>query len=448
MAFSCLLISAAFLFGSTTASPQTSLVPLRVSTAGFHPVYDVEVTLGTKNFSLVIDTGSSDLWVVKTGYKCFDGATNAELADEDCTFSSTTFDPSSSSTFQPITNETFGATYGLGIALGSLGYENVTVGGITVPHQIIGVADRVTIPGSESDSGIFGLSFPLLTSAHQGTVQPPNDTLLLGKVPYDPIFTRMYKEGLAEPWFSLALERLKPGEETAEGGYFGIGVLPEVELSSDFIKVPAEPTDVIPLELTGGERQVVMWTLAVEAVTWGPSKSSSSKPTTNTTAFQATVDSGNWFNQLPQEVADDIYAAYDPPATLDSKTGLYTVNCDVKPPTLGVTIAGHTFYHTAEDLVLVKGEGVCVSTILPTALGENGVGLNFLGDVFMHNVVSVFDFGKTEMRFAARKDGGGVDEGNGGNGDSNQPTGQTKSMAISNSVLNVFLAAGLLVLAV
>jgi hypothetical protein len=40
--------------------------------------------------------------------------------------------------------------------------------------------------------------------------------------------------------------------------------------------------------------------------------------------------------------------------------------------------------------------------VVPTA----GISLAFLGDAFLKNVVAVFDFGKNEMRFAARNDSG------------------------------------------
>lgn len=399
---STLLISTVAL----TASADTSskLVPLRVTASSDHPLYDAEVTIGNQTFLLLADTGSSDTWVVKTGYKCFSGLTGAELEVEACEYSNTTYDPSP--TYEKITNQTFGAKFGRGLSIGDMAYEDVTIGDITVHRQKIGVADTVTLTGDGVDSGILGLGYPILTSAHPGSERPPNETLLFNRVTYDPVFTRMYKQGSTEPWFSLSLDRLPSGDTSGPGGYLGLGELPPVELSSDFVKAPVEITEGIPVELTGGVRKITEWTLGVEAVAWG-SRSGSSL-TTNSTRFQAVVDSGNYFNQIPQPVAGEILKAYNPPAVLDPETEMYVVDCDAETPALGLTIAGRTFYHLPEDMILKRPDGSCVSTILPPAGGEGDLTLNFLGDAFMNNVVSVFDFGANEMRFAARADGGGV----------------------------------------
>ena len=56
-------------------------------------------------------------------------------------------------------------------------------------------------------------------------------------------------------------------------------------------------------------------------------------------------------------------------------------------------------------LSLPFGDNTSISTIgaaVPTA----GISLALLGDAFLKNVVAVFDFGKNEMRFAARNDSG------------------------------------------
>jgi hypothetical protein len=110
-------------------------------------------------------------------------------------------------------------------------------------------------------------------------------------------------------------------------------------------------------------------------------------------------------------MADAINKAFSPPAVTDTSAqigsgqGVYMVECNAVPPTFGVTVGGQTFYHNGQDLILPYGNNVCLSTIgavVPTA----GISLAFLGDAFLKNVVAVFDFGKNEMRFAARNDSG------------------------------------------
>lgn len=376
--------------------------PTRLTAYG--TFFDTEVTIGKQKFQLLVDTGSSDIWVVQTGYQCLDGTNFTKLPQAACSWN-TTYDVSS--TFEQIANETLGIQYGAGVAFGKVGKEDVTVGGITVRGQTIGVANEVTIPGDGIDSGILGLGYPPLTSAHPGTTTPNVTMLLLNKVPYDPVVVSMSKQGSIESYFSLAIDRLAPNTTTGPGGYLGLGALPPVNHSSNFATAPVEITEGIPLLFTNGNREITEWTLSVDGVTWGHGDNSSHS--TYSTRFQAVVDSGNYMNQLPVEIADAVHKAYDPPAKFDSRTGQYAIQCNATPPSLGITIGGQIFHHRPEDLVLQFPNGSCVSTVLPPASGNGGLTLSFLGDVFLRNVVSVFDFGKNEMRFAARID---VESGN------------------------------------
>jgi hypothetical protein len=415
-------LSAFFLWADLVPTISSTVLPLsRRALSNSSPIiaanavagnfFDTEVTLGKSKFKLLVDTGSSDTWVVRTGYRCFDPLDNTQFAPtETCDYGAVaTYDPSTSSSFSQLKNETFGATYGAGIALGIVGAEDVMLGGITVRGQTIGIADRVTIPGDGINSGILGLGYPFLTSAHPGT-SVANDTisLLTNKALYDPLLFRMHKQGSIPAWFSLAISRLPHGQTTGIGGFLGLGALPDVKTSGPFVVAPVEVTEALPLELTGGRKMITEWTLSVEEVTWGSgNRSQTAIPiSTNATCFQAVVDSGNYFNQLPQEVADHVNAAYNPPATYDAIADSYVVDCDAVPPSFGIAIAGTTFYQQAADMVFQHPDGACVSTIKRQA-AQGSIALNFLGDVFLQNVVAVFDFGKNEMRFAPRADGGG-----------------------------------------
>lgn len=421
--------------------------------------FDTNVVFGNQEFAIQVDTGSSDTWVVGTAYRCFNlSDTSIELPQSDCTYApSAPFDISSSPTFSLIANQTFGAHYGAGIALGSVGTESVSLGGgLTAHNQTVGVVYRASIPGDGVNSGILGLGYPALTSAHPGT-SVANDTvsLLTNKVVYDPLVITLWKQGAIEaPWFSLALERQAPGSVGGDGGFLGLAELPPaVETVGDFVSVPVEITEAIPLALTDNVTQITEWTLSVDSVTWWPrtntsatsatsTNNSSTKPScgrrtthgtggppatalTNTTRFQAVVDNGNYFNQLPTEIAAGILAAYDPPPSAEAiraaAAGGLTpapVSCSAAAPALGLAIGGRTFWHRPEDLVVQLDDGTglagpCVATVMGPAGGSGGGGgdagvsgltLNFLGDAFLHNVVAVFDQGADEMRFAARAD--------------------------------------------
>jgi hypothetical protein len=373
------------------------LEPLTASFGGF--MFDVEVMFGNQTFQLLLDTGSSDVWVVATGYLCINATDNTELPESACNYGKTY---STSSTFVNISSETFGIEYGAGIAVGILGSEDVTLGGVTVKQQTVGIVQSATIPGSGIDSGILGLGYPSLTSGHAGTTLNDTLSLLSNRTTYNPILTSMYKQGSIEPWFSIALERLDINSTTGAGGYLGLGKLPPVSLSSSFVVVPVEITESLPASFTNGTVEITEWTLGIEAVTWG----TDGNMTSNTSRFQAVVDTGNYFNVLPPDIVEQIHDSFEPPGKYDATTHQYVVDCDATVPKLGIQIGNQTFFHKPEDLVFHNPNGSCVTTLLPT-VGGDGVMLNFLGDTFMKNVVSVFDFGVNEMRFAARTDGGG-----------------------------------------
>lgn len=233
-----------------------------------------------------------------------------------------------------------------------------------------------------------------------------NDTisLLTNKVLYEPLLFRMHNQGLIPGWYSLTLARLPRGQSAGSGGFLGLGALPGVETKGPFATTPVELTEALPVELTGGK--ISEWTLSVEGVVWSPGNSSIS-PRTNTTTFQAVVDSGNYFNQLPQEIADPVNAAFTPPATYDAVTDSYIVGCDAVPPSLGFTIAGSTFSQSPGDMIFQFPNGTCISTIKRSGTGE-GLTLNFLGAAWLQNVIAVFDFGRNEMRFAQRADSDAV----------------------------------------
>ncbi|KPM43147.1 hypothetical protein AK830_g3378 [Neonectria ditissima] len=415
-----MLLSTLAIAATAVPAVASSIAPLRrrtvqsnpapMTATGYAIVFDVEVQFGDQSFLLLVDTGSSDTWVVTKDFQCVNATDNSDIPQEECLFGPTYDVPAS---MEYVSNRTFGVQYGTGIALGKVGYENVTLGGITVPKQKVGVVDRSTDKGDGLNSGILGLGYPPLTSAHHGT-KLANDSLLLDRAVYDPLFVNMYKKGLVEPWYSIAIERLPRNTSTGPGGWLGLGELPPVAHTNDWAVAPIEVTRNIPDLYTGGVNQITLMTLTVDGVTSGSPANASR--TTNSTKFQAVVDSGNQMNMLPQKLADEINAEFIPPAIYNEEFGIYIVDCDAETPALGIEIGGHTFYHKPADMIIQDASGFCYSSVNGPATGL-GVTLHFLGDAFLKNVVSVYDFGKDEMRFAARTSGNGTGSGQGkGNG--------------------------------
>ncbi|RAL10164.1 pepsin-like aspartic protease [Aspergillus homomorphus CBS 101889] len=324
--------------------------------AQYGTTFDVDVTFGNQIFQLLVDTGSSDTYVMRSGFTCINATTNLEIPEADCLYSAKTYDQSC--TYRQIQNETFGVQYGNGIASGVMAYEDITLAGITVEGQAVGIADQSNPMGDGVNSGVLGLGYPSLTSAHPGN-HADNKTFF---------YNRTTPLNLSTSTF---------------GGYLTLGDLPPVPHVPYFSVVPVEILDNIPAKFTSGQRSRSYWAFTVSAVTYGEPHAENT--TTNTTAFQAFTDTGNEFSFLPAAVVEPINALFSPPAMYDNALRVYVVAAMQKrPPT---------------------GDGTCVSLLASSeTVAYEGVMLNILGVSFLKNVVSVYDFGRNELRFAQRLD--------------------------------------------
>ncbi|ORY67756.1 aspartic peptidase domain-containing protein [Pseudomassariella vexata] len=340
------------------------------------------VSFGNQSFQVIFDTGSSDTWLVQSGFLCVDEEGN-EQTEDDCYFG-----PAFDGAFQygEIPDENFNIAYGDGEFLtGVLGYEDVTVAGITVLHQEVGLVNYSYWFGDEVSSGLVGLAYPYLTSAYAGT-NASNDSLS-NFVEYDPVFTSMVKQNLSAPLFSLALTR------NSSEGYIAFGGLPPVDYAGEFASTPIlkisinEPYKSIP--------QYEFYTIVPDSYTW-------KNATTSASNIPIIVDSGTTLAYLPTNIAEPILAAYSPPAVYLENEGAYFAPCDATPPEFGITIGGTTFQIDPKDMIYTDivdpDTGYCLAGIVDG--GDEGSFI--LGGTFLNNVVAVFDVGAAEMRFAAR----------------------------------------------
>ena len=91
------------------------------------------VAIGDQTFDLILDTGSSNTWVAGTGYSCD--------APWPCYFGPT-FDIDAS--FTPIEGQHLNTSYGdTTYGSGPIGYADVTIAGVTVPQQEVGIVTTV-----------------------------------------------------------------------------------------------------------------------------------------------------------------------------------------------------------------------------------------------------------------------------------------------------------------
>uniref|UniRef100_A0A914XSL7 Peptidase A1 domain-containing protein n=1 Tax=Panagrolaimus superbus TaxID=310955 RepID=A0A914XSL7_9BILA len=117
------------------------------------------ISLGTpkQNFTIVLDTGSSNLWVIDV--KC---KTEACKGYPNSGFPKHRFDTGKSSTYKK-EKEHFSIQYGSGSCTGHLASDTLNFGGIEVKKQVFGVAESIAdVFGYQPVDGILGLGWPNL----------------------------------------------------------------------------------------------------------------------------------------------------------------------------------------------------------------------------------------------------------------------------------------------
>lgn len=352
--------------------------------------------------------------VVGSQYSCRDVYTNNDVPESACMFAST-YDYQSSKTFNIISNQNFNVSYEDHEYLtGIMGMEHLTLAGINVKQEV-GVVNKAAWFGDGFTSGLVGLAFPALTSAFNGS--DPDKDQVGSQVSYSPIITTMVKDKLIAPLFSMTLSR---NTSINAGGTLAIGGLPSS------IQYDAMSMARVLLQKTCNSYfgckdtpRYESYTIEVDGIQFS-SGDSTSDTTNNTTPFlqsspfQATVDSGTSDLELPTIVANAFNALVDPPAVYNDSVVGYVTSCNASMPDLSIHIGGKAFKIDKRDLLLPGFGGLPVgkwlvidvpgqlskTNINNSLSGVNDGGENYvLGDVFMRNVLSVFDVGLKEMRF-------------------------------------------------
>ena len=100
-------------------------------------------------------------------------------------------------------------------------------------------------------------------------------------------------------------------------------------------------------------------------------------------------------------------AAFVPPAVYSENDGAYIVSCKAKAPSLAIQINGTKFGINPLDMILLAGTDANGNDICISGINDGGADptsdVYILGDTFQKNVISVFDVGAAEMRFAGRE---------------------------------------------
>ncbi|XP_066192009.1 cathepsin E [Sylvia atricapilla] len=315
--------------------------------------YFGQISIGTppQNFTVVFDTGSSNLWVPSV--YCVSKACVAHSR----------FHPTQSSTYQ-VVGTPFSIQYGTGSMTGIIGSDQVAVEGLTISNQQF--AESISEPGkafldAEFD-GILGLAYPSL--AVDGVT---------------PVFDNMMAQNLVElPIFSVYMSS---NPDSPQGGELLFGGFDTSRFSGTLNWVPVT--------------QQGYWQIQLDNVQLG-----------GTVAFcadgcQAIVDTGTSLIAGPTKDIKKLQNLIGA-VSVDGEYAVECSNLDAMPD-LTFTINGLPYTLSAQAYTLVEsGDGItfCISGFQGNDVPPPTGPLWILGDVFIRQFYSVFDRGNNLVGLA------------------------------------------------
>ncbi|MBW0464071.1 hypothetical protein O181_003786 [Austropuccinia psidii MF-1] len=314
--------------------------------------YFSEITIGTppQSFKVILDTGSSNLWVPST--RC------SSIA---C-FLHSKYDCEASETYK-VNGTEFKIRYGSGSLEGVISNDVVSIGDLTIPD--VDFAESTKEPGLAfafgKFDGILGLGYDTISVLH--TVPP---------------FYKMVQQGLLdEAVFAFYLGNSKATGVDSEGGEVIFGGVDKAHYEGEIYYAPV--------------RRRGYWEVELKSVKFGDEEMKLHN-------VGAAIDTGTSLIALPSDTAEIINAEI---GAKKSWSGQHTVDCGriSELPDLTFNLGGKDFTISAEDYIL-QVQGTCISSFtgldMPPNIGE----LWIIGDVFLRKWYTVYDLGRDAVGFA------------------------------------------------
>ncbi|XP_057584855.1 pregnancy-associated glycoprotein 2-like [Hippopotamus amphibius kiboko] len=329
---------------NATDDPKISLQPLRSYLDLF---YFGNITIGTppQEFTVIFDTGSSDLWV-----PCI----HCSIAPF-CEYHKQ-FDPQSSTTLQ-LSGQFVNIKYGSGTVAGFLAYDTVRIGNLTDLGQAFVLVKTQDGMDNVSFDGILGLGYPNLS---------------LQRI--TPVFDNLMRQGIiSEPVFAFYLSTKKEnGSVVMFGGVdhsYHIGELKWIPVSQTLFW------------------QVTMKRISMNGMVVGCYR-----------GCQAIVDTGSVYLLGPTRLITTIQKLI----TASAVGQEYWVPCSNirRLPTIIFTINGNHYTVPAEAYVWKAPQGPCVSLLEGGTENWNQQETWVLGEVFLKQYFSVYDRGNNRIGLA------------------------------------------------
>ncbi|KAJ8345743.1 hypothetical protein SKAU_G00299360 [Synaphobranchus kaupii] len=341
-----------------TPNPNKT-VPVERLTNFMDAQYYGVISIGSppQEFSVLFDTGSSNLWVPSI---------HCSFMDIACWLHHR-YNSKKSSSY--VANGTkFSIHYGRGSLSGYISQDTISLAGLALAGQQFGEA--ITQPGIvfavARFDGVLGMGYPTISVA---AVRPVFDTAMAAKLLPQNIFSFFINR---DPTAALGGELVLGGAD--EQHY--VGALHYVNVT-----------------------RKAYWQIGMDRVSVG------NQLTLCKGGCQAIVDTGTSLIIGPVE---EIRALQKAIGALPLLMGEYMINCKKIPslPVISLTLGGKQFNLTGEDYVMKEsqmGVSICLSGFMAMDIPPPAGPLWILGDVFIGRYYSVFDRDADRMGFAPAK---------------------------------------------
>ncbi|KAI9636922.1 aspartic peptidase domain-containing protein [Dioszegia hungarica] len=333
---------------------------------GIDASYAAPVQIGNpaQTFLLILDTGSSDLWVA--GSQCTTATCRA----------TTTFTSSSSSSFAS-TNDPFSITYGSGQAQGVIAQDTVAMGGFSVNQQGFAVVNATSANLIRSPiSGLMGLAWRALAQT--------------AATPFWQTLAASGQWSSQEMGFYMRRYRGVSGVQSVErqGGEFIMGGVDTARFTGDinYISLPQSSLD--------------FWRIPVQGMTVQGNSVSLNSP-------QAAIDTGTTLIGVPSTVIKSIYAQIPSSSAMSASSGYegyYQYPCSTNV-SVTMQFGGLSYRISAQDFNLgafnTRDPTMCTGCFFEMNLSSASPAQWIVGASFLKNVYSTFRYNPPAIGFAA-----------------------------------------------
>ncbi|KAF4555730.1 Aspergillopepsin-1-like protein 2 [Elsinoe fawcettii] len=320
--------------GSATTTPEP-----------FDVEYLVPVNVNGQTLNLVLDSGSSDLWVF------------SDLMPAEQQTGHTVYKTDSK---KLMSGETYSVTYGDGsYSKGVVYKDKVTIGGVTFDSQGVEAAQSVSqsfLNHIDAD-GLIGMSFTALN-----TVRPTQQKTFFENV----------KDNLALPLYAVTLRQRGPNALTSSHvGSLDFGYINRTKFTGDLHWTPVAPANA-------AFWQFEVFRFAINGTDYQNSPKG---------GFNTIVDTGTSLSYLPDDIVNKYYAKVKG-AVVDSSWGGWTFPCDSKLPPMGLWINRRKFTIRPK---YINWEQISATHCLGGIQSSGRLPFAILGDTFIKGYYVVFD---------------------------------------------------------